>query len=160
MNFKKLLILFSLIILVSGCVSQTVEVSEDGSEKTEKSLGIIKHTYTDEDSTLIITKNTVSKTAKLDQISIIDEETLEFFEPREFLEIICEMYSEIFFGEESFDELIAGMEEIESDEPAEENVLESYTVTEVVIKMNHENSGALAGKCIINGDINSGITYF
>jgi hypothetical protein len=160
MNFKKLLILFSLIILISGCVSGTVEINEDGTEKTTKSLGIIKHTFTDEDGTLIISKNTISKTAKLDQTTTIDEETLDFFEPREVLEIICEMYSEMFFGEESFDELLAGMEEIESDEPAEENVLEGYTVTEVVLKMNHEQSGALAGKCIVNGDINSGITYF
>jgi len=126
--------------------------------------------FSDENSSVTITKNNLDKTANIDMTFYMDEETLYpelFGEQGDMTEFITEMSCGLmvmaFFDQEGLEEFNQQIQEWNSmngvveDETGKEqgtpegNVLEGYTIKKVKVAIQNSDTKKLISDCIITG---------
>jgi hypothetical protein len=153
-----LLVIASLIFLASTLFS--------GSKIGERISPIQIIKFSDENSSITITKNNLDKTASLDMAFYMDANEMqnEFMDLTQFTtEMMCGMMVLAFFdpeGLEEFNQQIQewnSMEGVVENEKGEEqgtpegNILEGYTIKKVKVAMQDSNTKKLISDCTIIG---------
>lgn len=175
---KKILIILILsLVLISGCEQQGIKPestsSEDSSVKeTVKDYGFTqKITYKDENSTVTITKNKLTKKATVDiefeflesDLELFGESMIEFSTT-----MMCGLSAMGFFDPEGLEEWNKEMQsqdfivkddspEPETKEDLRDNLLEGYTITNVDIVIKDKETKKKLSDCHITGKEESDI---
>lgn len=164
------------LILLNGCVQQSTSESssqqKDSRKETIKDYSFIqKITYEDENLTVTIIKNKLTKKATVDIEAEFIKSDLELFGGSMIkftTEMLCGLSALALFDPKGFDEwnkeMRSQMISVEDDSPEQEtkedlkdNPLEGYTVTEVSVVIKDKETNKKLSDCYITGKEESDI---